>query len=293
MSFPRTVAKVSAPPLKCQGIKTKLVPFIARSVTWSGKGVWIEPFSGSSVVALNLLPNRARLYDSNPHIVNVYTQIQQRVITPQRVRTFLETEGKQLRRSEGEYYYVVRERFNQRGQPLDYLFLNRACFNGLVRFNKKGQFNVPFCKKPERFRPAYITKIVNQVAWVQQQLHARDWRWIHGDWRQALEAAEPDDFVYMDPPYIGRHADYFSQWTDSQATELAARAQQLPCRFALSMWLKNKYRTNTHLAEHWGWANQVTTEHFYHVGPSERLRNKVVEALVLDKAMPTDPVHQA
>ncbi len=283
-NFPQTIDKVRAPPLKCQGIKTKLIPFIATSIAWEQHGTWIEPFTGSSVVALNLRPPRARLYDANPHVVRVYSQIQTGQIEPTRLREHLEREGQRLRDSEGDYYYEVRTRFNDSGSPLDYLFLNRACFNGLVRFNKKGHFNVPFCKKPDRFRPAYITKIVNQVAWVRDQLVDRDWRWIHADWRDALTTVEADDFVYLDPPYIGRHADYFSQWSEQEAVALAETAQRLPCALACSMWLKNKYRYNHHIDDHWSWANQVTTQHFYHVGPQATLRNAMVEALMIRAA---------
>jgi DNA adenine methylase len=200
------------------------------------------------------------------------------------VRHHLEVEGAKLRSSDGTHYYSVRERFNLDPQPLDYLFLNRSCFNGLVRFNKKGKFNVPFCKKPDRFRPAYITKIVNQVAWVRAVMEGRDWHWIHADWRVALKESKAADFVYMDPPYIGRHADYYSSWSESDAKDLAERARALPCGLALSMWLSNKYRYNTHIDEHWAWASLHTTEHFYHVGAQERLRNTVIEALAIRQA---------
>jgi DNA adenine methylase len=273
------IAKVRAPPLKCQGIKTKMVNFIHMTIPWSGDGTWVEPFAGSGVVAFNLRPERARLYDLNPHVIRLYQGIQAATIAPETVRAHLEFEGERLRRTEGTHYYDVRARFNETADPLDYLFLNRSCFNGLVRFNKKGKFNVPFCKKPDRFRPAYVTKIVNQVAWVTEVMAGRDWRWVHADWRVALSEAEATDFVYMDPPYIGRHADYFSGWSEVEAQALAERAQALPCGLALSMWLQNKYRYNTHIDDHWGWTTLHTTEHFYHLGAQERLRNTVIEAL--------------
>jgi DNA adenine methylase len=281
VTLPKSILKVVAPPLKCQGIKTKLVPFLAATIEWEGLGRWIEPFSGSSVVALNIAPDKASLFDANPHIIDIYQGIQQGRFNPKSVREFLELEGEQLRKSDGAHYYDVRARFNEHKDPLDYLFLNRACFNGLVRFNKKGFFNVPFCKKPDRFRPAYVTKIVNQITWVQRQIAGRDWQWKHGDWREALKSAKPNDFVYLDPPYIGRHSNYFNQWTEADAIELAERSRQLSCGLGLSMWLRNKYRENTHIDDHWSWASLHTTEHFYHVGSKETLRNSVTEALLV------------
>ncbi len=249
-----------------------------RSVYFLMKAAFVI---GSGVVAFNLKPQHALLYDLNPHIIEIYQGIQAGIITPELVRSHLELEGSKLRSTEGAHYYTVRERFNHDFQPLDYLFLNRSCFNGLVRFNKKGKFNVPFCKKPDRFRPAYVTKIVNQVKWVREVMEERDWQWVHGDWTAALGEAKATDYVYMDPPYIGRHADYYSSWSEADANALAKRAQALPCGLALSMWLSNKYRRNTHIDEHWAWANLYTTEHFYHLGAQESLRNSIIEGLAI------------
>ena len=159
------ILKPKAPPIKTQGIKTKLVPFIARHVAWnhSAGGRWVEPFLGSGAVLLNMKPPRALVADSCVPIINFYRGVQSGQITAVRVEAFLRREGERLRVEGADRYYQIRERFNSEGDPLDFLFVSRACFNGLMRFNQKGQFNTPFCKKPERFRPAYVTKICNQV----------------------------------------------------------------------------------------------------------------------------------
>ena len=68
--------KVYVPPLKIQGIKTKLVPVIQRYVVLENETVWIEPFMGSGVVGFNIAPKNAIFSDTNPHIINFYTQIQ-------------------------------------------------------------------------------------------------------------------------------------------------------------------------------------------------------------------------
>src|SRR5712692_2725389 len=105
----------------------------------------------------------SQLADKNRHIIQLYQLIQEGKITPGLVRQYLEEANAELREHGQIYYYEVRKRFNQYGDSLDFLFLNRACFNGVMRFNQKGAFNVPFGHKPERFRQAYVTKIVNQV----------------------------------------------------------------------------------------------------------------------------------
>ncbi|MGI0484175.1 DNA adenine methylase [Pantanalinema rosaneae CENA516] len=281
LPLPRYCQHIKAPPIKTQGIKTKLLPLMLTHINWDGKGRWIEPFLGSGAVLLNIQPDRAYVADTNKHIIAVYQAIQSGVISASSLRSFLEVEGEKLA-SQGEaYYYQVRERFNQSGNPFDFIFLNRAAFNGVIRFNARGKFNVPFCKKLSRFRSAYITKICNQVAWAAQLLQGQDWQFVVQDWRTTLASVTRDDFVYLDPPYIGRHTDYFNQWGEADADELAEAVKQLPCGFAYSMWKSNKYRENPHLSQHFSDYPCVTYQHYYHVGSTENLRNAMEEALII------------
>lgn len=281
--LPRSLRRVQIPPVKCQGIKSKLVPFIARNVQWAGQGKWIEPFMGSAVVALNLAPRRARLSDTNKHLITFYRAVQDGVITEATARQRLVEMGAELHAKGEPFFYEVRRRFNESSDPIDLLFLNRSCFNGVMRFNSKGLYNVPFGKKTDRFRKAYVTKIVNQICWLRRLFNEKDWEIECCDWRTSLATAKSGDFVYVDPPYIGRHADYFNRWTSSDAEELAAACHALPCGFALSMWKGNRYRENPHLAEHWGNDEIRTFSHFYHVGPTESLRNEMIEALAIKR----------
>jgi len=269
------------PPIKCQGIKTKLVPLINQIQLAPIKGRWIEPFCGSCVIALNLQPEQALLADTNPHVIGFYRDIQQGRITPEGVRAFLEREGTLLQQKGEAHYYDIRRRFNQEPNSLDFLFLNRACFNGVMRFNQKGEFNVPFCRKPTRFTLAYTTKIVNQIARFVRTLATCRWEFVVADFRETLQAVQPEDVVYADPPYVGRHTDYFNHWNASDDLFLRQALQRLPCRFVLSTWYSNQYRNNDTLPI---WVDNqfdiITWQHFYHVGASETLRNAMTEALI-------------
>lgn len=277
------------PPLKCQGIKTKLVGFVLENIQWSGHGRWIEPFLGSGVVLFSIQPKRAIASDINPHIIAFYQRVYDGTLTPGMVREHLTREGKRLLAEGEDYYYQVRNRFNKKVDPLDFLFLSRACFNGVMRFNKKGEFNVPFCRKPDRFRQAYVTKIVNQVSDLCKIAKGKEWKFRVGDWRECLTGLRKDDFVYLDPPYIGRHTDYYNQWSENDAADLAQIAQSLPCGFALSMWKENKYRSNPYLAL-WNGVEQRTITHFYHVGSTENLRNSMEEALLIKQGHETPSI---
>jgi DNA adenine methylase len=273
---------VKVPPLKCQGIKTKLTEWIKDHSTYENNGTWIEPFMGSGVVGFNVAPRRAIFADVNLHIINFYNSIKSGKITMGIAKEFLETEGALLRKHGGDHYYAIRERFNKDFSPLDLLFLNRACFNGVMRFNKKGLFNVPFGHKPERFAKAYVTKITNQIKYVSQAVSQFDWQFICSDFRKIISSASQGDFIYCDPPYIGRHVDYYNSWNETDEQELYELLKETPAKFILSTWHSNKYRTNSAIEKYAYHFTILTREHFYHVGASEDNRNPMLEAIVLN-----------
>lgn len=273
---------VKVPPLKCQGIKTKLVEWIKDHAVLEEKGTWIEPFMGSGVVGFNVRPNHAVFADINPHIVNFYNAIKDKKITAGIAKEFLEKEGALLKEKGEDHYYEVRERFNKDGNSLDMLFLNRACFNGVMRFNKKGGFNVPFGHKPERFAKAYITKITNQIKYIADALSQYDWSFVSQDFKTTISLASTNDFIYCDPPYIGRHVDYFNSWSEQSEQDLYDELSSTPARFILSTWHSNQYRTNLAIEKYASHFTVLTRKHFYHVGASEKNRNPILEAIVLN-----------
>ena len=279
------------PPLKCQGIKTKLAGEIQRLAQSQEFDRWVEPFCGSCVVALNVQPKRALLADSNVHIVRLYQEIQRGDLTPALAKAFLVEEGEKLRTGGEAHYYAVRERFNARPASLDFLFLNRSCFNGVMRFNRYGKFNVPYGHKPERFAQAYVTKITNQIRRLSEAIAACDWTFAVADFRQTLASVQPGDLVYADPPYAGRHVDYFNSWSESDEMELGSLLKQLPCRFILSTWHSNEFRTNAMIEQNWNDPRYhlLTREHFYHVGSTEDLRHPMIEALITNFSVSPQP----
>ncbi len=274
--------KIIVPPIKCQGIKTKLVQWIVEHVSLGDSQRWIEPFMGSGVVGFNLRPRQAIFSDINPHLVNFYNAIKTGAITTAKARAFLEREGLLLEQYGESHYYAVRERFNKGDDPLDFLFLNRASFNGVIRFNRQGLFNVPFGHKPQRFSKAYVTKIVNQIEYVSSAVHHYDWEFICSDFRDVIRVAGAGDFIYCDPPYVGRHTDYFNSWSDNDEQDLYDLLSRTKAKFILSTWHSNRYRTNLALDKYANGFHVLTREHFYHVGASEEHRNPILEAIILN-----------
>lgn len=275
--------RVIVPPIKSQGIKTKLVPWIQALVP-DVSGRWIEPFLGTGVVALNSGFKQALLSDTNPHVIRFYQQIKDGTIRPSLVRDYLEREGQALRVAENAgyaHFTEVKDRFNTEHDSLDLLFLSRAGFNGMMRFNRKGQWNIPFCKKPERFRKSYVTKIVNQVHDVACLIQP-EWEFRTAPFDQVIPEATKKDIIYCDPPYAGRYVDYYNGWTDEDEKRLFDLLSSTPAKFILSTWHHNDYRENEMVNRYWSRFNIVTRDHFYHSGAKIENRRSIVEALVFN-----------
>jgi DNA adenine methylase len=277
------MAKVVIPPIKSQGIKTKLVPWINALIP-EHHGRWIEPFMGTGVVAFNANCNEFLLSDINPHLINFYDAIKYNKITPLTVKKYLEIEGLNLKQAGNEgydHYKYIRDRFNMTFNPLDFLFLSRAGFNGMIRFSGKGKWNKKKKKKQERFSQAYITKIVNQVSKVSQIIND-NWIFVNKDFREIIPLATEDDFIYCDPPYHGRYVDYYNGWTDEDENDLYELLSNTKAQFILSTWHHNDYRQNEMINHYWNRFNIITKDHFYHSGGKIENRNSIVEALVFN-----------
>lgn len=282
--------KIFVPPIKIQGKKTKLVPFILENLPISNFDRWVEPFMGSGVVGVNVQPRKALFADNNPHIINFYNAVKSGELTSKIAGEFLYDEGAILSQKGDEHYYFVRDRFNKEHRSLDFLFLNRSCFNGMIRFNRSLGFNVPYGHKPERFAKSYITKIVNQIKQIEFLCSKNDWQFVCQDFRVTLADLGERDLVYCDPPYIGRHVDYFDSWDEETDRELEAVLRNTKAKFLVSTWFSNKYRTNPFLREIWDDYYVRTTEHFYHLGGKEENRHPMTEAVILNYMPQSVPV---
>jgi DNA adenine methylase len=193
------------PPLKWAGGKRWLVPFISAHWKQHSFRRLVEPFCGGLSVALNLQPERALLNDVNPHLINFYKQVKQGLkitITA---------------RYDSKIYYQHRERFNQliksNGADAEtaqlFYYLNRTCFNGLCRFNRSGEFNVPFGSYSSNLK--YASDFAAYHAWFSK------WTFSNTDFEK-LPLRE-DDFVYADPPYDVEFTTYSKggfSWNDQE-----------------------------------------------------------------------------
>lgn len=277
------------PPIKSQGIKTQLIPWINDLISHSDidtNARWIEPFFGTGVVGFNSpLRGEHIVGDTNPHIINFYRGIQDGEITSSKMKEYLVGESAQLEVADQDgyaHYRLVRDRFNIEHSPYDFIFLSRAGFNGMMRFNRQGNWNIPFCKKPNRFAQSYVTKICNQINKVNNVILSKQWTFINDDFSRLIEQAHAGDLIYCDPPYYGRYVDYYNGWTEEDEVRLFNTLQNTKANFILSTWHHNEYRENPMINRLWGNFNVLTKDHFYHGGGHIENRHSMVEALVFN-----------
>lgn len=297
------MSAVTVPPIKSQGIKTKLVPWINDLILSSGTDLnasWIEPFFGTGVVGFNSPIRGTHLVgDTNPHIINFYRGVQSGKINSHSMRAYLEEESRLLANADEEgyaHFREVRNRFNAEHSPYDFIFLSRAGFNGMMRFNRHGDWNIPFCKKPGRFSPAYITKICNQIEHVAHIIKKNVWKFDNVPFIETIERAEEGDIIYCDPPYFGRYVDYYNGWTEQDEHELFEALSRTRAKFILSTWHHNDFRPNEMVERYWSRFNITTRNHFYHGGGHIENRHSVVEALVFNfdikEKIEAEPIRQ-
>ncbi len=198
------------PFLKWAGGKTQLIEQIKQQLPVAvneNEFTFIEPFVGSGAVlfwVLREFPNlkKAIINDINSDLTNTYLTIKNDVDTLIEILSSWENEYHSLTEKaeeKKEYYYQKREAFNKRNstqteQSALFIFLNRTCFNGLYRVNRKNGFNVPIgsYKKPQICNQENLLAVSEALQKVEI---------LNGDFSETINYATENTFFYFDPPY--------------------------------------------------------------------------------------------
>jgi DNA adenine methylase len=200
LMVPREAPK---PPLKWAGGKRWLVPYLARLWKPHQSRRFVEPLCGGLAISLGLNPKRALINDINPHAINFYRWLKKGL------RISLKMENDET------YFYTRRLRFNQlvsqdkadsKEAASLFYYLNRTCYNGLCRFNRRGEFNVPFGRYKNLNYKRDFTEYMSAFA---------AWEFQCGDF--ASVELQTDDFIYADPPYDVEFTQYSKEnfcWDD-------------------------------------------------------------------------------
>ena len=194
---------VVRPPLKWAGGKRWLVPHLKPIWDSHKERRLVEPLCGGLAVALGLHPKRALLNDINVHAINFFLWLKKGLVITIPMK------------NSSKLFYAHRDRFNAltKGGNADseeaaslFYYLNRTCYNGLCRFNRSGEFNVPF----GRYKQINYVRDFTLYRGV-----FRNWDFTVSDFEEVL--LEPDDFVYADPPYDVEFRQYSKEgftWDD-------------------------------------------------------------------------------
>lgn len=213
------------PFVKWAGGKTQLLSYIRKKYPAElGKEItkYCEPFIGGGAVLFDILSNynleEILINDINRELTNTYTQIKvnltdllKELESMQNIFWSMNMENRKV------YYYEKRERFNylkvngneniNLEKAALFIFLNKTCFNGLFRVNKKGLFNVPIgsYKKPIICDEINLTQISNAL---------KNVKITTGDYKECLYFIDENTFVYIDPPYrpISKTASFTSYY---------------------------------------------------------------------------------
>ncbi|WP_417713725.1 DNA adenine methylase [Pseudophaeobacter arcticus] len=163
---------------------------------------YFEPFVGSAALFYSLQPRQSVLSDLNSDLINFYQQLRSR---PKQLYQRVTAIAR-----DKETYLAVRKQFISEPdtfrRAVQFLYLNRNCFNGLYRTNKKGEFNVPFASAGQSAYPSWEDFKIAAELITSSEL-------VRGDFHDVVGSrVKRDDFVYMDPPYLKSEGRIFSEY---------------------------------------------------------------------------------
>lgn len=154
---------------------------------------YIEPFIGGGAVFFHLKPNKAILSDLNQDLMDCYAVIKNNT------KKLIEILKEYQARHSKDLFVELREQYNKNmlsriKRAATFIYLNKTGFNGLHRVNSKGEFNVPFgkYKNPSIFDETNLLAVSKLLK--NAELYTMTFE-------KVLDYAEPNDFIYFDPPY--------------------------------------------------------------------------------------------
>lgn len=198
-----------APFLKWAGGKRQLLNQIKERMPKEYNDYY-EPFIGGGAVLFELQPEKATINDINTSLINVYRQVKDNT------EEFIELVKKldsEMWEDGKEYYLDIREKYNDKLLKKEYdlelaalfTFMNKHCFNGLYRVNKKGLFNVPYNKSR---RTSIEEDAVRETAKYLKTVNI-----LEGDFEEACKGAKKGDFIFFDSPYAPLNPTSFEAYT--------------------------------------------------------------------------------
>lgn len=234
------------PMIKYRGGKSKEIPNIMWHIP-RFRGRYIEPFFGGGALFFFLEPRTAIINDINSKLIAFYRGVRDDYDHLREELDELETlytsnrkefeELKKLHPTERvedkneELYYTLRSMFNDLTEKtysdaVLYYYINKTAYSGMIRYNAKGEFNVPFGR--------YANLNTSSVTLYHSRLLQRA-EIFNADYSRIFEMCNEDDFVFLDPPYDCVFSDYGNEqykdgFNEDSHRRLAQDFANLPCK---------------------------------------------------------------
>ncbi len=237
------------PMIKYRGGKSKEIVHFLSSLP-QNYSRYIEPFFGGGALFFYLQPERAIINDVNTKLYGFYQEMKEHYPEAraqldklqdiyennQREYEHLKKKypGEHIENKNEKLYYTMRDAFNKRTESeylacVIYFFINKTAYSGMIRYNVKGEYNVPFGRYKH-----FNTKLVTDGHYnllKRAELYNRDYSEI-------FNMADKDDFIFLDPPYDCTFSDYGNRdhkdgFGEEQHRRLANDFKNLPCKALL------------------------------------------------------------
>lgn len=235
------------PLVKYRGGKSKEIPHLIKHIPkYSGK--YIEPFFGGGALFFYLEPKKAIINDINSKLISFYLGVKdnfevlktelfeiEKIYTLNRRKFDVlksKTPDQRVKDENETLYYEIREMFNdltkkKYSDALLYFFINKTAYSGMIRYNSKGEFNVPYGRY-KNLNTTLVTKAHKQLL-TNTEIYNLDYTKI-------FEIAKEDDFMFLDPPYDCVFSDYGNVeykkdgFNEKNQTVLANNFRELKCK---------------------------------------------------------------
>ncbi len=234
------------PLVKYRGGKSKEIPHLIKHIPqFSGR--YIEPFFGGGALFFHLEPKKAIINDINSKLISFYLGVKDNFELLKAELSEIEklyvinrknyeevkskTPNERVEDDNESLYYQIRNMFNdliekKYSEALLYFFINKTAYSGMIRYNSKGEFNVPYGRYTN-LNTTLVTKAHNNLL-TNTEIYNLDYSEIFG-------MAEKDDFIFLDPPYDCVFSDYGNiehkdGFNERNHIELANQYKQLKCK---------------------------------------------------------------
>ncbi len=234
------------PLIKYRGGKSKEIHRLMKYIPkYSGR--YIEPFFGGGALCFHLEPKKAIINDINSKLISFYLGVRnnfdvlkkelaeiEKIYTANR-KKFEElkrkTPDKRVEDDNELLYYQLRDMFNgliekRYSDALLYFFINKTAYSGMIRYNAKGEFNVPYGRYAH-LNTSLVTKAHSNLL-AKAEIY-------HLDYSEIFKMVSDDDFMFLDPPYDCVFSDYGNVeykdgFSENNHIELANLYKQLKCK---------------------------------------------------------------